>query len=288
MKKKISVCFILTAAVFLTAAGNQPAAYAAEQAEVSQEVIVVEEAPATAAPADRGLIKNFDFGFGLEIIADYNYHESHFMRLDGGQFGFYVSGMYTGFDPVFPELYFSFVGGDIEYDGGYQSGGTLTGDVGNFILNLRPLLGIDVAEFLKLSDPTIKPYSGLCYRYCFNNLEDLGTGGYKRHQHYLYLPLGLELALPLKMAPGVTLGAKTEFDILILGKNKSGDHNFTQKSGWGLRFAPNLRFDVSEQFALVGEVYYQYWKISESDTVDGYREPENSTREYGLKAGVIL
>ncbi len=247
-------------------------------------LVILGMAVAPAAPA--GLVPDAEFQTGLELIAGYNYHESNFMRLDGTQFGLYGSFTYLGWDPLIPEIYLSYVGGDITYTGGYQSGGSLKGDVANYIFNFRALIGYA----LYANTLMIKPVTGLGYRYLFNDLEDLGAGGYTREQTYFYLPLGIDFSLPVNFDESVKIGLKTEFDVLLAGYHKAGspvNADFTQDSGWGVRLAPNVIFVVSDQLGLLGEFYFQYWKIEKSDIDKGYLEPANTTTEYGIKAGVV-
>ena len=145
---------------------------------------------ASAAPA--GLVPDAEFQTGLELIAGYNYHEPNFMRLDGTQFGLYGSFTYFGWDPLIPEIYMSYVGGDIEYTGGYQSGGSLKGDVANYILNFRVLLGYALyADTLM-----IKPVTGLGYRYLFQRSRRPRRRRLRTGADLLLPPVGDRLLAP--------------------------------------------------------------------------------------------
>jgi hypothetical protein len=241
---------------------------------------------------------NWEFGAGLELIANYNYHESKLMRLDGTQFGAYGLARYffretANLEPLSAELFLSYVGGDITYDG--ARGDTPTkGDVGNSIVNIRGLAGWTFGDItlFDIADFKVTPYSGLCYRYLVNHLEDLsGGGGYQREQSYLYWPLGLGASFPLPSDERFTLGCKMEFDILLHGAHETSkglSREFTQDSGYGFRIAPDVRFDINEQLALTLDMFWRYWSIGESDVDEGYREPENSTSEFGFSAGVLF
>lgn len=227
MKNKLFGCLILTVAAFFITELDQVAVFALDVTEVTEEIVVVGEVPAPGpaevAPVERGVVKNFEFGVGLEIMAAYNYHESNFMRLDGTQFGAYGSVSYIGSDPWFLQLYLSYVGGDITYDGGAGSGysyRSIKGDVGNSIFNFRLTAGFDLARSPQLEKATIMPYSGIGYRYLVNHLEDIdisGVTGYEREQSYWYLPLGISASTPLSSNEKLRLGVKAEFDILLIG-----------------------------------------------------------------------
>ena len=255
-----------------------------------------------ALPARAGMVENWEFGAGLEWIAAYNYHEYKLMRLDGSQFGAYGLARFffrevNHLEPLSAELFLSYVGGDITYDGS-RGDQPSKGDVGNSIFNLRPLVGwtfADITHF-DISGFEIMPYSGLCYRNLVNHLEDLsGVGGYQRNQSYLYWPLGVGASFPLPADERLKIGCKMEFDILLSGWHhisKGGglipDLDFTQSSGYGFQIAPNIRYDFSEKFAMTVEMFWRYWSIGDSDTDQGYHEPENATSEFGFSAGVLF
>ena len=71
--------------------------------------------------ASAGLIENIDLEAGVEI-GDFHYRESHFMREDGVQYGVYGSIAILAAHPWNFQFYGSIVGGDVEYDGGYNLG----------------------------------------------------------------------------------------------------------------------------------------------------------------------
>jgi len=252
----------------------------------------------SAIPVFAEIAENWEFGTGLELIANYNYHESELMRLDGTQFGGYGLARYffrevNGLEPMSAELYLSYVGGDITYDGS-RGDVPVKGDVGNSIFNLRALAGWTFSEIdlFDVSGWEITPYSGLCYRYLVNHLEDLsGGGGYQREQTYLYWPLGAGVSFPLPSDERFILGCKIELDILLHGAHETSkgfNREFTQDSGYGFRIAPGVRFDLNEQLALTLDMFWRYWSIGESDVDEGYVEPENATSEFGFSVGALF
>jgi len=222
---------------------------------------------------------------GLEI-GDFHYRESHLMREDGVQFGVYGSLALLAARPWDFQLFMSLVGGDVEYDGGYSGGSSLKGDTGNSIFNFRGLAGyVMEAKMLR-----IEPYGGLGLRYLVNDLDDL-PGGYRRQQTYLYLPLGVDISLPLGNDGKWTIGLKSEFDWMFYGYHKTDkglDRDFTGQDGWGIRFTPYVRCDLNEKIALKMEGFGEYWKINESDVDDGFLEPENASNYYGVRLGICF
>lgn len=254
-----------------------------------------------AFPAMGGVIPGFEINLGLDAFFHY-YREPGLMRNYGPQLGAYGSVAYSGLPHLRPSFEAAWAGGDVTYDGAYSDGTPLKGDVGNSILVLRPLLG-GVFDFslAGLENIRVIPYTGFGYRRLFNNLEDLGRGGYTREQIYYYLPIGLEVWLPLTAVPKLNLGFRAEYDHLLRGRHKTGpivgfrgdrEKRFTQDSGWGLLLSPRARYDISEKLALTAEVYFQYWDIDDSSRVRRgiyyYWEPANTTSETGLRLGVMF
>lgn len=76
-------------------------------------------------------------------------------------------------------------------DADYESSGTGSNDnLTDWYTEIRALFGTDYT----LNDFVLAPYSGLGYRYLFNDLRgDSSSGaiGYRRESEYFYLPLGV-------------------------------------------------------------------------------------------------
>lgn len=236
--------------------------------------------------AGAGVIEDVDMEAGLEI-GDFHYRESQIMREDGVQYGVYGSIAVLAARPWEFQFLMSLVGGDVEYDGGYQGGGSVKGDTGNYIFNFRGTAGYLIEE----GSLRILPYSGLGLRFLNNDLDDLGSAGYRRQQTYLYLPLGLDISLPLGSDGKWTIGLKSEFDWMFYGFHKTDkglDREFDGQDGWGIRFTPYVRWDFDENVAFKLEGFGEYWKINESDPDEGYIEPENASNYYGARAGVCF
>lgn len=238
-----------------------------------------------AAPAAAGLIEDVDLEAGIEI-GHFHYREPSVMSQKGLQYGVYGSIAILAARPWEFELFMSLVGGDVEYDGAYMSGIPLKGDTGNAIFNFRALAGYEVTT----GPVRLKPYSGLGYRYLVNDLDDL-PGGYRRQQIYLYLPLGVDVSLPLGYGGSWTIGLKSEFDWMFAGFHKTDrgiNREFDGQSGWGFRLTPYARWNVSEKVALKLEVFGEYWKIGDSNMDRGFLEPENSSTYSGARFGVCF
>jgi len=237
----------------------------------------------TGSAAMGGVIEDIEMEAGLEV-GDFHYRESHIMREDGWQGGVYGSIAILAARPWYFQFYMSMVGGDVEYDGGYHSGGSLKGDTSNYIFNFRGIAGFMIGE----DGFCIMPYSGLGYRYLNNDLNDLGVGGYEREQAYLYLPLGVDISTTLSSSGQWKIGLKSEFDWMFHGENKSGDIEFDGQDGRGVRFIPYIRYDINDKIGLKLEIFGEYWKINDSDVNQGYLEPENASNYYGGKFGVVF
>jgi len=237
-----------------------------------------------------GVIEDIEMEAGLEV-GDFHYRESHLMREDGVQGGVYGSIAILAANPWYFQFYMSIVGGDVKYDGGYGSGAgyrDLTGDTSNYIYNFRGVVGYNI----KGDGICLMPYSGLGYRYLENDLRDITiprvVNGYLREQTYFYLPLGLDLSIPLSSDQSLTIGLKSEFDWMFSGYNKSGGTELDGQNGWGIRFTPYIRYDINDQIGLKMEIFGEYWKINDSDINEGFLEPENASNYYGGKFGVVF
>ena len=237
-----------------------------------------------------GVIEDVEMEAGLEV-GDFHYRESHLMREDGVQGGVYGSIAILAAHPWYFQFYMSMVGGDVKYDGGYGYGASyhdLTGDTSNYIYNFRGIVGYTIeGDSIRLM-----PYSGFGYRYLENDLNDLTipgvVSGYLREQTYIYLPLGLEISIPVSSDKSWTIGLKSEFDWMYYGYNKSGGIELDNQNGWGFRFIPFIRYDINDKIGLKLEAFGEYWKINDSDVNEGFLEPENASNYYGGKFGVVF
>ena len=231
-------------------------------------------------------------------ISHYKYEEPNFMSLEAMKLGIDYSSTLTVDDSWFIRLDGRYATGDADYD----SEGTGSSDnIPDWYAEIRGLIGTDYV----FNDFILAPYSGLGYRYLFNDLRgDSSSGaiGYRRESEYFYLPIGVTQRLALN--EGSQLENNLEFDYLLHGEQTTnfedlaGHGNFTygekftngQDSGYGLR-ASSMYLQGNWS---VGP-YVTYWDIEDSETTtsivgidDSYylmsgKEPANNTLEYGIK-----
>lgn len=158
--------------------------------------------------------------------------------------------------------------------------------------------------FFSLSQ--IKPsafiYTGMGYRFLRNKVIDKPgvKGSYQRDQSYLYLPVGLDIEIPI--TDRISLTAITEYRFFLKGKNRSsfselgydGDLFFTQEEGLGGRVGVGAKFDYAKM-GIKLNLYYDYWFVDSSDKQPLYKngvssltfiEPKNTTKVVGLMAGI--
>ena len=231
-------------------------------------------------------------------ISHYKYEEPNLMSLEAMKFGIDYTTTLTVDDSWFIRLDGRYANGDADY----ESSGTGSNDnLTDWYTEIRALFGTDYT----LNDFVLAPYSGLGYRYLFNDLRgDSSSGaiGYRRESEYFYLPLGVIQRVALD--EGSQLENNLEFDYLLRGQQTShfddlaGHGNFTygeeiksrQNHGYGLRASSMYK----QGNWLVGP-YLTYWDIEDSETTtsivgigDNYylmsgKEPANNTLEYGVK-----
>jgi hypothetical protein len=189
--------------------------------------------------------------------------------------------------------------GEVDYD----SNGTGSIDsIEDFMFETRATAGYD---FPVLQTTTITPYTGLGYRYLNDDssgkTSTTGHVGYERESNYFYLPLGLETQTKLAQG-GWSWGLSFEYDLFLNGKQKSHLEDVSpllntldndQDSGFGLRGSLRLLKEFQNVEWLI-EPFFRYWSIEDSEVGTivcggtpcalGF-EPENESREYGIKLG---
>ena len=165
--------------------------------------------------------------------------------------------------------------------------------------DLRGLFGYDFS-FSELGGFVLAPYSGIGYRYLFDNQggqTTAGTNSYQRTSTYVYLPIGVTHRM--KVNDVHKLETTFEYDYLIQGTQVSNLSqaasnlpNVTnqQNHGYGLRLSSMYQFNAWS----VGP-YITYWNIAQSNSVTSpiitngksgqitAYEPANSTIELGIK-----
>ena len=181
--------------------------------------------------------------------------------------------------------------GSVDYDS--NATGSANGDP-DWYLEARGLFGKDWV----INEAVISPYTGLGYRYLFNDgrgLTSTGYSGYRRESNYLYLPIGMIHRIALNGQ--ARLESTLEYDYLLAGTQNTSlsdvgagysDVTNNQSSGYGLKFSVMY---LKSKWAI--GPYAHYWNIGQSDTAIIYQngspafigvEPQNNTMEFGLRA----
>jgi len=222
----------------------------------------------------------------------YKYEEEvdgdFFMSNTGQKYGLSLTGIKNIGNKVYIIGDIRYATGDVKYKS--ASG---TGDVSDDMYETRLLVGIE-----KVTDGALwSSFVGLGYRYLYNDLRDLGSGGYRRESQYIYIPVGITHRF--RVNRNSRISTTFEYDYFVQGEQKSylsdvspadaalfGDPVNDQNDGYGIRF--NTSYE--EESWSVG-VFLNYWKIEDSD-VNYYddppvvwilTEPKNDTIEAGLQ-----
>lgn len=181
----------------------------------------------------------------------------------------------------------------------YSSGSTGTSDDDpNHMFETRALIGRD---FYPLDRVVITPYGGFGYRHLVDDSggkqTTTGHWGYDRKSHYYYLPLGFDYHYQVNR--DWRISGNGELDIFLYGWQKSYlsdvpfpgyfDLRNDQKHGFGVRGSIKL-IKTTPLIDFSVEPFVRFWHIEDSEVdnaglFDGY-EPENTTLESGVRAGV--
>lgn len=219
-------------------------------------------------------------------VSDYRYTEPGVgVKIDGAQVG--LRGAYT---VPFEEVFFSRLEVRLAYGELRYSGSGTADDQPNLIFEGRYLLGRD---FHPGAGVALTPYSGLAYRYLYNDLRgtsSTGAVGYRRYSQYFYLPLGLSARF--RAGDAWVVSPSLEYDVFLGGNQYSklsdagfGDPDVRNKQRKGAGYRANLIFNRGP---LSFGPWVQFWRIKDSEIVrisatTGALEPENKTREAGLE-----
>ena len=172
----------------------------------------------------------------------------------------------------------------------YASNNAAGSNFPDTLFETRAIAGIDIPVGTQL----LSPYLGLGYRYLYNDLTTLSSGGYRRESEYLYMPLGV--IYRFQLGSDARLSSGLEYDYLIQGVQHSylsdsdsryNDLTNIQNQGTGAR----LHVTYEKVKWSVG-IFYTQWNIADSDRANIYKsgvyigygiEPQNVTREAGLQ-----
>jgi hypothetical protein len=228
-------------------------------------------------------------------LSGYEYKEPSLdVKITAPLLGLDYTGTYAFGNDWFAKVDVRFAYGSAKYYGsGTQS------NIPYSYYDLRGLFGYDFS-FSELGGFVLAPYSGIGYRYLFDNQggqTTTGANSYQRTSTYVYLPIGITHRM--KVNEVHKLETTFEYDYLIQGTQVSNLSqaasylpNITnqQDRGYGLRLSSMYQFEAWS----VGP-YVTYWNIAQSNsvtspiivngrtgTITAY-EPANSTVELGLK-----
>lgn len=212
------------------------------------------------------------------------FNELFFMSNTGFKYGGSLTGINTIADDYFVISDIRLTTGYVEYKS--ASG---TGSVADNMYELRILFGKDVVFDKYL----LSLYIGAGYRYLYNDLRDLGSGGYRRESSYRYIPLGVTHRFMLNTTTRIS--TTFEYDYFVNGKQKSylsdvslsyatkyGNPINKQNNGYGMRIST-----VYEKKVWSAGMFFNYWNIKDSE-INYYpsgtvMEPKNYTQELGVE-----
>lgn len=219
----------------------------------------------------------------------YKYEEEvdgdFFMSNTGQKYGLSLTGTKNVGKNVYVIADLRYATGDVKYKS--ASG---TGDVSDYMYEGRLLIGIE-----RVNDGVLwSSFLGLGYRYLYNDLRDLGSGGYRRESQYIYVPIGITHRF--RVNRNSRISTTFEYDYFVQGEQKSylsdvgpayaavyGDPVNDQDDGYGIRFNTNY-----EEGSWSVGVFLNYWKIEDSKINDygiypSLFEPKNDTKEAGVQ-----
>ena len=223
-------------------------------------------------------------------ISSYQYQEPGLMSSNGSKIGLdlHTTKVLQNDQIIRSDLRFAF--GTVDYNGTGSADG-----VQNWYIEARGFVGKDWL----INDAVLSPYTGLGYRYLFNDargISSTGAAGYRRESNYFYWPIGIIHRMALD--DQAKLESTLEYDYLLVGKQITtlsdtglgySDVTNNQNSGYGLKLS--VMYQKSNW--AIGP-YAHYWNIGKSDitpeiqngnpTGRGLLEPKNNTVEFGLKA----
>jgi hypothetical protein len=224
-------------------------------------------------------------------FSSYRYEEPAVMHSKGSKMGLDVNTIHVLQNGHFVRGDLRYAFGLVDYNGSGSSG-SASGEP-DWYIETRVLVGIDWT----VSDTALSPYTGLGYRYLFNDARGVtstGAAGYRRESNYVYLPIGIIHRMTLNDQAG--LESTLEYDHLLAGKQVSklsdtglgySDMKNSQNKGYGLKFGVMYKEDTWA----IGPYAY-YWNIGKSETALLFQngipagmgwEPENNTVEFGLR-----
>lgn len=215
-----------------------------------------------------------------------------FIRDEGVMLGVFGAWTYHNPDSFIAKVDATLQGGNLNYKS-FQPA-TIEGDR-NYLFEIRAVMGPD----FYINDHQINPYVGLGYRYLDDELggkvTTLGAVGYIRRANYYYSPVGI--TINFKDNKDYKLDLIMEYDLFWQGIQKSyldADPLINeQTAGYGFRTSLRFEIPLKGPKPLLVEPYYKHWDINASTFNCNLAgtcgvEPDNITREVGIKLGTYL
>lgn len=218
-------------------------------------------------------------------------------------------------DPSFAMLDLRYMRGDVKYEGWMGYTDFNTGEEWSEPYSQSGLddyyfeAALKAGRILTLGTDRLElwPYLGIGWRQLTNHADEL-TGGYKRTQTYVYIPIGTDFKWKVDDRFSLTLNG--QFDWLIHGNNHNDgvlspdlseveSISMGQDQGYGLRLSVRADIEAGKVGFFV-EPFWRYWHIQNSEEFWLYWggdpsqpaicfvEPFNTTREYGLRVGITF
>ena len=201
--------------------------------------------------------------FGRDIID---------VKIDGVMYGIKGTAEYT--DKIYLAVDGKYAIGEVDYSGS----GTID-DIEDTMYEVRGLVGVQIQKVIV--------YSGYGYRYLNDDmsgkLTSTGLFGYERESNYQYVPIGIKV-----------WKLQGEIDVLTVGEQVShldaigvGFPELRHKQNRGAGF--KLSLDLNKtiwNMDLHLTPFFRAWKVQDSKTDDGFREPRNTSLELGGQVAI--
>lgn len=212
------------------------------------------------------------------------------MREDAKMVGITAINQHRLTDAAFMRSTMRFAFGESNYTGALQNQ-----QYGSLRSNGQSRTALDLRLTGHYTTPTTAlwtPYGGIGYRLLVDNLQESGSGGYKRESNYIYAIAGLSATLVV--ADQVQLDPYFQYNHLIIGRQNSylwGEgyapltHN--QHKGYGIELGVPISFISKNSWQMTP--FVRYWHIADSKPVTFEKqqtttlEPDNKTKEFGIK-----
>ena len=248
----------------------------------------------SAFTQNTSLATNTENSFGVSVLS-YRYEEPGVMTLKAPKIGLDYSGTYV-VAPQWPNRggrwflrgEFSYASGQADYSSPIS--GNLD-NTENWYYEARAFIGRD----LDMDSYVLAPYVGIGFRYLFNDLRGVtsgGSNGYRRENTYQTAIVGI--THKMRLSPQARLITSLEYMHLLKGEQTAklsdlatgcADIALDQNSGYGLRLSSLWR---ESNWSIGPRI--TYWNIKASEIARSctpsrdWLEPKNTTTELGVKA----